>query len=244
MSILLMKMLLAHVLGDFVFQPKEWVADKLVRLHKSTYLYLHILIHLVALMVIFGFDFTYWAVFLVIPISHLAIDLLKINLNNRVNVRWLFALDQLAHILVIVVLAFTYFPDFSFSEKLFSEANLFLLLCVLVLSAVGSILIQILMSRWIVAEDQEDQSLPAAGKYIGILERLFIFAFVILNQWSAIGFLITAKSVFRFGDLSRAKDRKLTEYILIGTLLSFGLAIFTGLIYRYGAPYLNDFSTP
>ncbi|HKK38744.1 MAG TPA: DUF3307 domain-containing protein [Cryomorphaceae bacterium] len=242
MSALLIQMLLAHVLGDFVFQPKGWVKDKLKRRHKSKYLYLHILIHLAALMVVFQFDFAYWMVFLVIPISHLAIDLVKINLNNRVNLRWLFALDQLAHLLVIAVLAFYYFPDFSLSGKLFSEANLFLLLCILLLTAAGSVLIQILMSRWIVAEDKENQSLPAAGKYIGMLERLFIFAFVLLNQWSAIGFLITAKSVFRFGDLSRAKDRKLTEYILIGTLLSFGLAILTGLIYLYISVRLSGFS--
>jgi hypothetical protein len=45
-----------------------------------------------------------------------------------------------------------------------------------------------------------------------------------------IGFLLAAKSVFRFGDLTRAKNRKLTEYILIGTLLSFLIAIATGLI--------------
>jgi len=41
--------------------------------------------------------------------------------------------------------------------------------------------------------------------------------------------LIAAKSVFRFGDLRESKNRKLTEYILIGTLLSFGIAIATGM---------------
>jgi hypothetical protein len=46
-----------------------------------------------------------------------------------------------------------------------------------------------------------------------------------------VGFLITAKSVFRFGNLKESKDRQLTEYILIGTLLSFGIAIITGIIY-------------
>jgi len=48
-----------------------------------------------------------------------------------------------------------------------------------------------------------------------------------------VGFLLTAKSVFRFGDLKESKDRKLTEYILIGTLLSFGIAIIVGLSYLY-----------
>ncbi|MFT4772276.1 MAG: hypothetical protein ACI83L_000385 [Cryomorphaceae bacterium] len=230
MSLIFIKMLLAHILGDFVFQPKKWVEDKLERRHKSKYLYFHILIHLVALLVIFRFDFEYWLVFLVVPISHFAIDLIKLNLHEKVNARWLFIFDQLAHLLVIVGLAAYYFPA-SISGELPSELHLFLLLCVLVLTFAGSVFIQVLMSRWIVAEDKDDQSLPAAGKYIGMLERLFIFTFVILNQWSAIGFLITAKSVFRFGDLSRAKDRKLTEYILIGTLLSFGLAILIGMIF-------------
>jgi hypothetical protein len=41
---------------------------------------------------------------------------------------------------------------------------------------------------------------------------------------------LAAKSVFRFGDLKESKDRKLTEYILIGTLLSFGIAIASGIV--------------
>ena len=89
------------------------------------------------------------------------------------------------------------------------------------------------MSYWKLEENTENDSLKNAGKYIGILERLFVFGFILLNQWQAIGLLITAKSVFRFSDLTKAKDRRLTEYILIGTLLSFGLAICMGLIYQY-----------
>ena len=89
------------------------------------------------------------------------------------------------------------------------------------------------MSKWSLEEDNSEDSLESAGKYIGTRERLFVFGFILLNQWSAIGLLIAAKSVFRFGDLSRAKDRKLTEYILIGTLISFGLAIFIGPVYQY-----------
>jgi hypothetical protein len=54
---------------------------------------------------------------------------------------------------------------------------------------------------------------------------------VVSNHWEAIGFLMAAKSVFRFGDLKESTDRKLTEYILIGTFVSFGLAILTGILY-------------
>ncbi len=94
------------------------------------------------------------------------------------------------------------------------------------------------MSRWHLSIENADDSLHDAGKNIGYIECLFIFVFIVLNQWSAIGFLLAAKSVFRFGDLSRARDRKLTEYILIGTLLSFGLAILTGVLFNYAVALL------
>jgi hypothetical protein len=70
-----------------------------------------------------------------------------------------------------------------------------------------------------------------AGKIIGMLERLFIFGFVVSNFWEGIGFLLAAKSIFRFGDLKENKEIKQTEYILIGTLLSFGLAIAISKLY-------------
>jgi len=57
--------------------------------------------------------------------------------------------------------------------------------------------------------------------------------FIVIGRWEGVGFLLTAKSVFRYGDLSESKNRKLTEYVLIGTLLSFSLAIIAGLVYSY-----------
>lgn len=87
------------------------------------------------------------------------------------------------------------------------------------------------MHKWSNSINESNKSsLSNAGKYIGMLERIFVFVFVVTGRWEGIGFLLTAKSVFRFGDLKESKDRKLTEYILIGTLLSFGIAIATGMI--------------
>ncbi|MDX1768489.1 MAG: DUF3307 domain-containing protein, partial [Arenibacter troitsensis] len=39
------KLLLAHLLGDFLFQPTKWVVHKEANKMASKYLYLHILIH-------------------------------------------------------------------------------------------------------------------------------------------------------------------------------------------------------
>ena len=60
-----------------------------------------------------------------------------------------------------------------------------------------------------------------------------VFVFILTDHWEGVGFLIAAKSVFRFGDLKESKDRKLTEYILIGTLLSFAMAIIMALACIY-----------
>jgi hypothetical protein len=88
---------------------------------------------------------------------------------------------------------------------------------------------------------KNDDSLQNAGNYIGILERLFVFYFVISGHLEAVGFLLAAKSIFRFGDLKEAKDRKLTEYVLIGTLLSFGIAFLVGLLANYSLPFSSSF---
>jgi hypothetical protein len=49
----------------------------------------------------------------------------------------------------------------------------------------------------------QTESLSSAGKYIGILERLLVFTFIMVNHWEGVGFMVAAKSVFRFSDLHR-----------------------------------------
>ncbi len=114
------------------------------------------------------------------------------------------------------------------------------LVAIILVTQVTAIFIRIILSPYqehkkIRKEDKQNDKkvLFNAGKYIGILERLFIFGFVVANFWEGIGFLLAAKSIFRFGDLNNAKERHLTEYVLIGTFLSFGCAILVGLIFNY-----------
>ena len=71
--------------------------------------------------------------------------------------------------------------------------------------------------------------LDRAGLWIGRLERTLILTFVLVWRFEAIGLLIAAKSILRFGDASSPGRRKETEYILIGTLVSFALAVGVGL---------------
>jgi len=226
---LIIKLLIAHIIGDFVLQPDSWVAAKKIKKHKSKYLYLHGLVHLIVLIILLEFNFSYWPYYILIVLSHMLIDLIKVNSENILNSRLLFVVDQLLHLIVLALVVYMIHPylfDFVYNQEF-----LLLLLALLTVTFVSSVVTKMTMSTWNLIEDNSEDSLANAGKYIGILERLFVFGFIIMNQWAAIGFLIAAKSVFRFGDLSRAKDRKLTEYMLIGSLVSFGLAMLIGIIY-------------
>ncbi|PWH82730.1 DUF3307 domain-containing protein [Algibacter marinivivus] len=233
MLTLAIKLILAHAIGDFLFQPYKWVQHKEKYKHKSKYLYWHILIHAIALIVLLQFNFKYWIALIIIPVSHYIIDVIKLHLNAKINSRLLFGLDQLAHLLVIALVVKIYQPYDINLEFLFKPKTLLFLTCILGITKASAIIMRTIISKWDLSEYNKESTLEDAGAYIGVLERLFVFMFIITNHWEGVGFLITAKSVFRFSDLSKAKDRKLTEYILIGTLISFGLAIAFGLGYEY-----------
>lgn len=233
MILLTLKLLLAHLLGDFVFQSSKWIRDKQQMIHRSRYLYLHLGVHLILLVILLGNPTRYWLGILIIVISHFVIDLAKLSFRTKMNDRLLFFSDQLVHLLIILVVV-TLYESYSFQLEILSEPKVYLLaIAVVFTTRDSSIVMKLLLAKWTASDDFSRDSLSQAGEYIGMLERLFIFFFVVLNYWQSIGFLLAAKSVFRFGDLSKAKDRKLTEYMLIGTLLSFALAILSGLSYSY-----------
>ena len=232
--ILFLKFLLAHLLGDFVFQSEKWVKNKEKKKIKSGKLYVHIGIHFALLLVVFLFDFSYWKGIVFVIVSHFMIDALKLYFQNKENKTVLFFIDQVLHFLMILIVVNHYETINYDYNVIFTKQVLLLIVCLVFIIFVSAIIIKTIINQWNPeSENKSDQSLAKAGRFIGILERLFVFIFIITNHWEAIGFLLAAKSVFRFGDLSSSKDRKLTEYILIGTLLSFGIAIATGIFYRY-----------
>ncbi|MEX0720427.1 MAG: DUF3307 domain-containing protein [Balneolaceae bacterium] len=230
--IVLLKLLLAHIIGDFFLQTLNIVREKEQKKLRSPHLYLHSFLHGV-LPFLLIWDLSFWKFALLIFISHLIIDAIKLYAQNSRNQASLFFLDQTAHILVILFIWNLMMPGNISFAWLQTSTFLLAVVALLFLTLPSSIITRVIISRWTPhTEDDDSESLVSAGKYIGILERLFVFGFVVTGQLQAIGFLIAAKSVFRFGDLRNSKNRKLTEYILIGTLVSFGIAMLTGLAYR------------
>jgi len=231
MIVLILKLILAHLIGDFFLQPQKWVKDKEKKKLKSVWLYVHIAIHIVLLFVIL-WDLSYTPLILSIGAVHFIIDALKLMLQKKKTKRLFFFIDQILHLITILTLSMLfYIGDYEFTLTL-SAQFLFLIICASFLTTPTSIIMKIIFSKWDISKlTKNNESLKDAGKYIGILERLLVFIFIVVGHWEAVGFLITAKSVFRFGDLTSTKERKLTEYILIGTLISFGIAIVVSLIY-------------
>jgi len=226
---LLLRLLIAHLLTDFVLQPTSWVKDKKQKKHRSAKLYLHVLIAGATAYLFAGLWHNWWLP-LIIIITHFFIDLWK--LNRRENLTY-FLLDQLFHILVVIALwigiSFDLHTVWAYLTALAQNTKFWLIATgyVLVTWPLGYI-IGMATEKWRDAAEVNKEGLAKAGVWIGFFERLLILTFIISNQFAAVGFLIAAKSILRFSD--KENTQKKTEYVLIGTLMSFAFAAIIGII--------------
>ena len=226
-----------HLLFDFPFQPDKWVQDKEAKKHRSKYLYIHTLLHGIGAWCVgvrvlgFGGITKALCIAVIIAFSHGLIDWLKLMFQNDKNKPLLFFIDQLLHIAVLAAAALYMHGMPEVTEEAVNKA--IIVACSLLFLYNPSSLLVLMLMKVFKIEVRDEQLKPVAGleagKYIGILERMFVLGFILSNHWEGIGFLLGAKSVFRFGDLRGEKDRELTEYFLVGTLLSFALASITGM---------------
>lgn len=229
---ILIRLIIAHLLADFVFQSDSWVNMRLKDGWRSKHLYLHGVVA-----GIFAYFFSGLWNFIWIPIAvaatHILIDGIKVKYEDNIQS---FLADQLVHFIVILaiwvwiinptpedvaVLRQVFLPGIKIWVVIAAYLTIILL---------SSKLISKITEKWradVIKEDTSNkyESLENAGKWIGWLERFLILTFILLKQYAAIGLLVTAKSIFRFSE-----SRKVGEYVLIGTLLSFTIAVIVGLI--------------
>lgn len=86
----LLKLLLAHILGDFLLQPNSWGQARNKKKLPSKYLYYHLAVHAIILSIVLAFDIDYTLGFLVIILSHFSIDMLKVYFNKFLGRYWFF----------------------------------------------------------------------------------------------------------------------------------------------------------
>ncbi len=167
---------------------------------------------------------------------HVGIDAVKAYaLPDRL---WSFLADQAAH--MATLLAVAVFAPMLFAGGLwagFAWVPAIMLLAggLIAATIAGGFAVALLVAPW-----SDGHALPAGlpngGRLIGILERGIIFMLIVAGQPAGIGFLIAAKSVLRFETTS--KDQSAGEYVIVGTLASFGWAMAVSWATVAGLSYL------
>ncbi|MCC7575287.1 MAG: DUF3307 domain-containing protein, partial [Methanomethylovorans sp.] len=159
-------------------------------------------------------------------LSHMAID--SVRYMKEDSLLW-FSLDQMAHVLVMLLVWYFLLPSDTFGQVgyMLADAKIWILLTAyfLILFPAGSFIGKA-TERWKKEiEPSNYEGLEKAGLWIGRMERFLILTFILNHEYSLVGLLIASKSILRFN-----ADRKAGEYILIGTLASLTISVGVGLI--------------
>lgn len=259
---LLLRLIIAHLLTDFVLQPKSWVADREQKKGKSSKLYIHVIITTVVAYIFSGL-YDNFIIPLVVFSTHLLIDYTKSKASKDKFSYFIF--DQLAHLLVIVILWLSIENIWTsltiHAGELLNNTKFWILSAgYLFVSWPLGIIIGKATQKWrdqisrekeklalenkteinsenepaalteiVQVTEEQELGLASAGKWIGICERILILTFVLMAQYTAIGFLMTAKSILRFSE-KEANTQLKTEYVLVGTLVSFASSAMVGVL--------------
>lgn len=217
-------LLLAHALADFIFQTKYMVAHK-----RAPHIFgLHILIVFATAVAATGSQTI--APIAALAFAHLIIDAIKVY-AIRITGLWPFLTDQAAHLVTLAataILAPTLWAQGLWAGVSWLPALMTAVAGILIATRAGGFAVGFLMAP--LASPALPKGLTNGGHLIGLLERGLVFLLVMVGQPAGIGFLIAAKSVLRFDATTKAsaggeKDQSAGEYVIIGTLASFGWAL-------------------
>ncbi|HRE03991.1 MAG TPA: DUF3307 domain-containing protein [Opitutaceae bacterium] len=221
----------AHLVGDYVLQTDRMAQSK----YRWSVLLVHGLLQGVVAYVLAG-RWEAWELFAVTSLTHILIDRARISFRGGRS--FALAVDQMAHLAVVAGLVFASDSASVWSAWTVWLGPSYLRLLVLIAGAVLCVRVAgVVIGYWVqpyLAEIEMKRSADSAapsnrgltngGRVIGQWERALIFIFIGLGQTGAVGFLVAAKSIFRFGELKDRENRMEAEYITIGTLMSFGWA--------------------
>ncbi len=237
-SILLL-LLIGHFVGDYYLQSDEIANTK--DMCKKSFLK-HCFLYTISMIVVITPYFTIELLLCSLSISllHLIVDLIKSygKKGHRENLA-LYLRDQVIHLLVILGfslfisqrLSISYLLPIQKTLELYGLNELkilSLILSFLIIMNPSAITIKIVLEKYGSIIKDEKEGVPNTGALIGKLERCIIFLMLILSQYAAIGFILTAKSVARYKKI--IDDVRFSEYYLLGTFLSTLIVILTYII--------------
>ncbi|MBU0742275.1 DUF3307 domain-containing protein [bacterium] len=180
----------------------------------------------------------------VLTLIHLLVDFLR---AHRPPTLGLFFADQVLHLVFLRLFWMWYVPDAGpLLRAGFTPGGAATFTKIALLAGVvglnlrgGDTIVRLLLARFSSIRDKlQDaaEDMARTGTLIGMLERLLLLVMVLLSQWGAVGFILTAKSVARF---DRLKKQGFSDYYMIGTLASLLVAVLSGLAAHYVLAYLS-----
>jgi hypothetical protein len=239
-------LLLLHLLGEY-YIPSFKKTEKNEKNFKD--LFILNLGYLIVFCIgsVFIWSIQIFLIFLALSFAHFIIQLIlflsakRHKTDDEAHKFILFVTSQALSIIAFGILTII-FTDYSINFNLQPWAR-FLLgffslhgreilnwLCIfLIIHKPTNIVIKQLLKNYKPAQDKKEIS-NNAGAFIGTLERIIIALLLSVNQYSAIGLVLTAKSIARYEKITKEKD--FSEYYLLGTLLSTLVVIGTIIFFK------------
>lgn len=224
---------IGHLLGDFYLQNDRIAQGKDekfqgVLFHALEYYAAFLLV----ILPVFSGDMILAATYA--AIAHFVIDTIKylvvIKKKNKKSCK-VFVIDQLLHIISLCGVAYImdwknftigYLTCVYYWLDIFhyhaETVGRWILSILLIHKPVNIFIQNFLGESRPKTDDKIIKSDNKAGRKIGTIERMIMLIFLSKNQFAALGFVLTAKSIARYDKIT--KDEKFAEYYLLGTLVS------------------------
>jgi hypothetical protein len=226
---LLILQILAHLLSDFTFQSDKWSKNKINNGFKSKYQKWHSLI-IIVISWMLSFQWLFLIASIPIAIFHWIIDGFKKDLSNHKKLKkFSFFIDQSLHLMALfgfTILFYFLFPIDPYIKISGNTHWLLIITAYVLCTKPANIFIKEVFKVYNLSiENEKFGDVLNAGRLIGIIERIITLTLILYGQFEAVGFIIAGKSILRY----KKADTSKSEYVLIGTLLSFGIAILIGI---------------
>ena len=234
-------LLAAHFIADFTAQSADWAEKKT---QKFRYLAGHAFVYSVVLALVAFLCIpanAVWIPFAITALSHFLIDWIRVYADKKFKTSTShftsFLIDQALHIFIIFTLVCMF--DLNVQNKdwlsnLASRVPLeqilrYALIFIIILDPASVFVKKLCIYVSGSANNSSTKKEPPVGSVIGKLERIISAILVICGEIGAIGFVLTAKSLARYKQLS---EKDFAEKYLVGTLSSTAIAIIAALLLK------------
>jgi hypothetical protein len=236
-----------HIIGDFYLQSPKTAEEKNSSLKSLLkHIGIYICVGLISAALVFS-KFTTIAIVIVV-FSHAVIDYIKkVVVSNFKQTETskttydtvIFVADQAAHIAVIFIVSCLFVAwggEVKLLKFIINAANNLgidikqfarWIISFLIVCKPTNIALKAVIGKYNpkITGISENSSKTNAGAFIGSIERILILIFLAIGEYASVGLIFAAKSIIRFSEMSKGKDKDLADYYIIGTLASLLSAI-------------------